>query len=252
MEFHAPLLTGFQVPTNRRRYICCVIHWASLAPFGYSLFTMKKTPLALVQFVFAILVLTARPANAADASRPNILFIIFDDWNGSTHAGAYGCDWIKTPNFDRVAREGVLFKNAFTSNPKCSPCRASILTGRNTWQLNEAVSHGGYFPATFETYPDLLEKSGYTVGLTGKGWGPGDFKTLAKRTRNPAGPSFDAKTQDVIASGIAKNDYPGNFGEFLTQRDKAKPFCFWMGFHEPHRPYEWNSGTRLGKKIEDV
>jgi len=41
----------------------------------------------------------------AEAKKPNILFIIFDDWNGSTHAGAYGCDWIKTPNFDRVAKE---------------------------------------------------------------------------------------------------------------------------------------------------
>ena len=138
----------------------------------------------------ALCLLTGR-SFSADAAKPNILFIIFDDWNGSTHAGAYGCDWIKTPNFDRIAREGVLFKNAFTSNPKCSPCRASILTGRYTWQLKEAVSHGGYFPATFETYPDLLEKSGYVVGLTGKGWGPGDFRTLAKRTRNPAGPSFD-------------------------------------------------------------
>ena len=189
---------------------------------------------------------------SADAPKPNILFIIFDDWNGSTHAGAYGCDWIKTPNFDRVAREGVLFKNAFTSNPKCSPCRASILTGRNTWQLKEAVSHGGYFPAGFETYPDLLEKSGYTVGLTGKGWGPGDFKGLAKRTRNPAGPSFDQKNQDVRASGISRNDYPGNFEAFLQQREKGKPFCFWMGFHEPHRVYEPGSGVRLGKKLEDV
>jgi arylsulfatase A-like enzyme len=189
---------------------------------------------------------------AAEASRPNILFIIFDDWNGSTHAGAYGCDWVKTPNFDRVAREGVLFKSAFTSNPKCSPCRATILTGRNSWQLNEAVSHGGYFPAGFETYPDLLEKSGYVVGLTGKGWAPGDFKTLAGRTRNPAGPSFDKLTLQPPTNGINKNDYPGNFGEFLAQRDKTKPFCFWMGFHEPHRPYEWNSGVRLGKKLEDV
>src|SRR5881628_2303260 len=116
---------------------------------------------------------SASASAAQQPARPNILFIIFDDWNGSTHAGAYGCTWIKTPNFDRVAREGVLFKNAFTSNPKCSPCRASILTGRNTWQLEEAVCHGGLFPAKFAVYPDLLEKSGYTVGLTGKGWGPG-------------------------------------------------------------------------------
>ena len=203
-------------------------------------------------FLLALLGVLTGHASAADATRPNILFIIFDDWNGSTHAGAYGCSWVKTPNFDRVAREGVLFKNAFTSNPKCSPCRASILTGRNTWQLKEAVSHGGMFPAGFETYPDLLERAGYVVGLTGKGWGPGDFKTVAGRTRNPAGPGFDKLAQEVIASGISKNDYPGNFDAFLKQRDKEKPFCFWMGFHEPHRPYELNSGVRLGKKLEDV
>ena len=111
---------------------------------------------------------------------------------------------MKTPNFDRVAREGVLFNQAFSSNPKCSPCRASILTGRNTWQLKEAVSHSGYFPADFETYPDLLEKSGYTVGLTGKGWAPGDFKTLAKRTRNPAGPSFDTATLEPPTKDISR------------------------------------------------
>jgi arylsulfatase A-like enzyme len=75
---------------------------------------MKLLLLALAIFTFL-------PATqAADAPRPNILFIIFDDW-GWQHAGAYGCDWVKTPNFDRVAKEGVLFKNAFTSNPKCSP-----------------------------------------------------------------------------------------------------------------------------------
>ena len=188
---------------------------------------------------------------AAESRPPNILFIIFDDWNGSTHAGAYGCDWVKTPNFDRVAREGVLFKNAFTSNPKCSPCRASILTGRNTWQLEEASCHNGLFPAKYVVYPDLLEKAGYTVGLTGKGWGPGDYKSTGWK-RNPAGPSFDKLTQEVPASGIGKLDYPGNFEGFLKQRPADKPFCFWMGFHEPHRGYELGSGVRLGKKLEDV
>jgi len=117
-------------------------------------------------FILALLARALPAADVAASARPNILFIIFDDW-GWQHAGAYGSTWVKTPNFDRVAREGVLFQNAFTSNPKCSPCRATILTGRNTWQLKEAVSHNGYFPAGFEVYPDLLEKAGYTVGLTG-------------------------------------------------------------------------------------
>ncbi len=202
---------------------------------------------------FAVIGLAAAPAaRSATADRPNVLFIIFDDW-GWRDAGAYGSTWVKTPNFDRIAREGVLFKNAFTSNPKCSPCRATILTGRNSWQLREAVSHNGYFPANFEVFPDLLERAGYVVGLTGKGWGPGDFRTLAQRTRNPAGPDFNQHTtQQPIASGIGRNDYSRNFEHFLEQRDKSKPFSFWMGFQEPHRAYEWNSGVRLGKKTEDV
>lgn len=204
-------------------------------------------------FLLALFVLALAPlsrAEAAATARPNILFIIFDDW-GWQHAGAYGCNWVKTPNFDRVAKEGVLFKNAFTSNPKCSPCRATILTGRNTWQLEEAVCHNGIFPPKFAVYPDLLESSGYTVGLTGKGWGPGDFK-LNGRTRNPAGPSFDAEKTVPPAKGIGKNDYAANFSAFLQQRNTAQPFCFWMGFQEPHRAYELGSGVRLGKKLADV
>src|SRR5437667_1096600 len=159
----------------------------------------------LVRFVLVLIVCASCPSPAAEPRRPNILFIIFDDWNGSTHAGAYGCDWVKTPNFDRIAREGVLFKNAFTSNPKCSPCRASILTGRNTWQLEEAVCHGGIFPSKFAVYPDLLEKAGYAVGLTGKGWGPGDFRSTGF-PRNPAGPNFNRLQNDVPASGISRVD----------------------------------------------
>lgn len=205
----------------------------------------------LLRFVFAALCALTSALRAADASRPNILFIIFDDW-GWQHAGAYGCTWVKTPNFDRVAREGVLFRNAFTSNPKCSPCRASILTGRNTWQLKEGVSHYGYFPAGFEVYPDLLEKTGYAIGATGKGWGPGDFQGIAHRSRNPAGPIVNTARSTPPASGIAKIDYEKNFENFLAARAQGASFCYWMGFQEPHRTYEVDSGVRLGKSLADV
>jgi len=187
---------------------------------------------------------------AQPAARPNILFIIFDDW-GWNHAGAYGCTWVNTPSFDRVAREGILFKNAFTSNPKCSPCRASILTGRNSWQLEEASCHNGLFPSKFAVYPDLLEQAGYVVGLTGKGWGPGDFKSTGFK-RNPAGPSFDEHKTKPPASGIGQLDYAKNFETFLKQRPAGRPFCFWMGFQEPHRAYELNSGVRNGKRLDGV
>jgi len=108
------------------------------------------------------------------------------------------------------------------------------------------------FPAGFVVYPDLLEKAGYSIGLTGKGWGPGDFKTLTGRTRNPAGPPFVGRKRKAETSAISDNDYAANFDEFLRQRVAGKPFCFWMGFTEPHRAYERGSGVRLGKKLSDV
>ena len=198
-----------------------------------------------------LLVSMSLAVRGAEAGRPNFLFIIFDDlsWNS---VGAYGCEWVKTPNLDRVAKEGVRFQHAFTSNPKCSPCRASILTGRNSWQLEELSVHNSIFPKKWAVFPDLLEAAGYAVGLTGKGWGPGDH-TGQGWTRNPAGPSFDEHKSEPPATGIGKNDYARNFEAFLDQRkDPQAPFSFWMGFQEPHRAYELHSGTRLGKKLEDI
>jgi N-sulfoglucosamine sulfohydrolase len=189
-------------------------------------------------------------ATTAPAKRPNILFAIADDW-GSGHAGAYGCEWIKTPAFDRIAKTGVLFRNTFTSNPKCSPCRASILTGRNTWQCKEAVNHQSIFPRDLTVYPDVLEKAGYVTGCTGKGWGPGDY-TSTGWPHNPAGKEWNTIKSPAPTSGISPIDYAANFAAFLREKPNDKPFCFWLGGHEPHRPYEPGSGARAGKTRKDV
>ncbi|MEO6809039.1 MAG: sulfatase [Isosphaeraceae bacterium] len=184
------------------------------------------------------------------ARRPNILVAIADDWS-QVHAGAYGCRWVKTPAFDRVAREGVLFNNAFTNNPKCSPCRASLLTGRNTWQLEQAMCHFGIFQAKWPVYPDLLEQAGYLVGFTGKGWGPGDFKAGGFK-RNPAGPAYNNHKMKSPHQGISGVDYAGNFTEFLENRRPDQPFGFWFGGLEPHRGYEEGVGLRSGKLMAEV
>ena len=104
--------------------------------------------------------------------KPNILFVISDD-QSYPHAGIYGTEWVNTPGFDRVAREGLLFTQAYTTNAKCSPSRSSILTGRNSWLLEEATNHVPYFPEKFTTFPEVLKNNGYKTGLTGKGWAPG-------------------------------------------------------------------------------
>ena len=79
------------------------------------------------------------------ASRPNILFVFADDWG--RYASAYRDidgegtpnDLVDTPHFDRVAREGALFRNAFVPAPSCTPCRSSVLTGRYFWQTGRAA-----------------------------------------------------------------------------------------------------------------
>jgi len=189
-------------------------------------------------------------AENLSTQRPNILLAISDD-QSFAHTSAAGFQAVRTPAFDRVAKEGVLFRNAFGASPGCSPCRASLLTGRHTWQIEQAGTHASSFPTNYIVFPDLLEEAGYWIGFTGKGWGPGNWK-ISGRTRNPAGPEFSRRTTSPPFNGIAKNDYAANFDDFLAQRPKGKPFYFWYGAHEPHRGYEKGSGLKSGKKPEDV
>lgn len=202
--------------------------------------------------VFLVLIAACAlvPTPTFGAKPPNILFAIADD-HSYPHTSAYGFRAISTPAFDRVAKRGVLFTNAFVSSPGCSPSRAALLTGRHTWQLEEAGTHASSFPAKHVVYPDLLEKAGYFVGYTGKGWGPGDWKA-GGRLRNPAGPEYNQRKLEPPLKGISETDYASNFKDFLDARLKDQPFCFWFGAHEPHRRYDEGAGLKAGKKLEDV
>lgn len=164
--------------------------------------------------------------------RPNILYAIADDWSWP-HAGAYGDRTVKTPAFDRVAREGILFSHAFCAAPTCTASRAAVVTGQDPHRLEESANLWSTLQAKFPVYPDVLEENGYFIGLTGKGWGPGSVEA-GGRKRNPAGPQF------------------GSFEAFLKQRPADSPFCFWFGSHRPHRSYEEGIGVKSGLKPETV
>ena len=181
--------------------------------------------------------------------RPNILFAIADD---ASHMSAYGYEFVDTPNFDWVASQGALFNNAFTTNPKCAPSRASICTGMHTWQLEEACCHSVItFPDKFAVFQELLEEAEYFVGFTGKGWAPGNWEETRKY--NPAGPSYnDKKLNSPENTNVSNIDYTANFEEFLAQKPDDKPFSFWYGGREPHRHYVPGEGTRNGKKFDDI
>jgi N-sulfoglucosamine sulfohydrolase len=163
-------------------------------------------------------------ADSPPQRRPNILLAIADDW-GYPHASCYGDPVVKTPTFDRLAREGVLFRHAFVSSPSCTPSRGALLSGQHFWRLREGADLWVTLPKDIPVYPDLLEEAGYFVGHMRKGWGPGK---LGDRARNPAGPPFK------------------DFADFLEQRPKGSPFCFWFGSIDPHRPYDAGSGKASG------
>ena len=183
-------------------------------------------------------------------SRPNILLAISDDQSW-VHAGAYGCPGLETPAFDGVARQGVLFANAFSAGPMCTVSRASLLTGRNIWQNREAGTHWSVFPRDLTVYPDLLQEAGYQTGYTGKGWSPGEWQPTGW-PHNPAGPECNERKLKPPTTGIRNLDYAANFADFLDRRDPNRPFCFWYGAYEPHAPCEKGAGERFGKSLADV
>ncbi len=196
---------------------------------------------------FSIILLNCTTSTKKKTAPPNILFAIADDAS-YPHMSAYGCSWVKTPAFDRVATEGLLFNNAYTPNAKCAPSRACILTGRNSWQLEEAANHVPYFPVKFKTYAEALEQNGYHVGYTAKGWAPGVAKNADGTPRELTGKAYNSFTTTPPAKYISPNDYAANFEDFLKQKPTGTPFCFWYGSTEPHRAYEYGLGIEKGKK----
>ena len=164
------------------------------------------------------------------AERPNILFAIADDW-GWPHAGSYGDPVVKTPTFDRLAKEGALFRHAYVSSPSCTPSRGAILTGQWHWRLEGAGNLWSVFPDKYDTYPELLARAGYVTGVSSKGWGPGRTQ---RKGRQPAGSRYK------------------NFRAFMKNRESGKPFCYWLGRSDPHRGYAKGSGVKSGMDLSKI
>ncbi len=190
--------------------------------------------------IFILLVVSLLQQGAVQAGpvsdqRLNILFCIADDASMNTF-GAYGGTMIQTPAFDQLAEGGILFRNAYNCNPKCAPARAYLVTGRYSWQLEEACNHKPHSPKKLKFHPYLLEEAGFYSDFTGKGWGPGSYED-----RKPAGKRYNQRKLKPPYNGIKNIDYAWNFPDFLNQKPEGKPFWFWLGTYEPHRAYEKDS-----------
>jgi len=167
------------------------------------------------------------------AGRPNILLCLSDD-QSYPHASAYGTPVIRTPVFDRLAREGVLFTQAYCASPSCTPSRSALLTGQDIWRLGPGGQLFGALPAEHPVYTDLLEQAGYFVGYSRKGWAPGRVGAGGRQT-NPAG-SKQFKS----------------FENFLNEAPQGEPWCFWFGSRDPHRGYKQGSGIASGMDPKKV
>ena len=209
----------------------------------------------------------ASSAPAADARRPNIVFCFADDWG--RHAGCYaGLDGrpsmseiVKTPVIDRIAREGVLFRNAFVTAPSCTPCRSSLLSGQYFYRTGQgAILVGAVWDPAIPTFPLLLRDAGYHIGQTYKVWSPGTpndgpFGGRDHEYEKAGGEynNFSENATKMVRGGMtfeaakAKmlDQVRGNFAAFMADRKAGQPFCYWFGPTLTHREWEKGSGKAL-------
>lgn len=189
-----------------------------------------------------------RAAGAADPPpSPNILFFITDD-ESAAERSAYGRSQLPTPAFDRVAQDGVLFANGFATAPSCAPARASVLAGRQFWELEQGAFIQAFIPRNVSTVSQILADHGYEVACTGKGWGPGSHPTLGISGTSLGRHVGGAMIADP-PQGVTAGDYAGNFAMFVRTRDAGKPFFFWAGVNEPHEPWGPDNHLRLEREF---
>ncbi len=200
-------------------------------------------------------------------ARPNILFCFADDWG--RYASIYATlekmpslnQVVKTPNIDRVARAGVVFRRAFVNAPSCTPCRSALLSGRYFFKTGRgAILQTAEWDAAIPSFPHLLRDAGYHIGETYKVWSPGtpddapfgagkyayekagklpnDFsENMTKMLEE--GQSFEAAREKIY--GQVK----GNFDAFLADRKAGQPWMYWFGPTTTHRRWIKGSGKKL-------
>ncbi|MDP6354402.1 MAG: sulfatase [Planctomycetota bacterium] len=191
-------------------------------------------------------------------ARPNILFVFTDDH--AAHAiSAYGSKVNKTPNLDRLAKEGMLFRNCYVTNSICGPSRAVILTGKHS-HLNGFIRNGNTFNGQQQTFPKLLQKAGYQTAIVGK-WhlrstptGFDYFDVLLGQ-----GPYYNPSMKTMADGKVAVQRNTGYTTDVITdktlawlkeQRDPDKPFMLMYQHKAPHR--NWQPGPRHLTTFDDV
>ena len=224
---------------------------------------MKKTTFVICALLSVIL----SHAQEKPAQRQNVLFCFADDWG--RYAGAYAkldgrpspSDVVKTPNIDRVAREGVLFKNAFVNAPSCTPCRSALLSGRYFFNTGRAaILQGAIWDGSVPSFPLQLREAGYHIGKSFKVWTPGTptdapfggqqfayQKSGGEQNNYSENVTRRVREGQTIAAAREKihEEVRGNFASFLAESKPGQPWFYWFGPTTVHRTWVKGSGKKL-------
>lgn len=203
-----------------------------------------------ITMLLAGLCLLAPQTALAAETRPNFLFILTDDlrWDAlgvvQKEQGEKGrFPWLKTPNLDKVAEDGVRFRNAFVVNSLCSPSRASFLTGMYGHH-NGIRDNQTPFPADSVTYASVLKSAGYTTGYIGKwhmdrqtGRRPGfDYSASFIGQGRYQDCPFEINGQPTETTGWV-DDVSTDYAIGFLRENRGKPFVLAIGFKTCHGPF---------------
>lgn len=214
----------------------------------------------LIRSLMSIALLMFFCCSQRNAEKPNIIFLLTDDhrWDA---LGAMGNPIIKTPNIDKLAREGVMFRNAYVTTAICAVSRASILTGQYMSRHKIEDFKTSMTPdALAQTYPLLLRAAGYQTGFIGK-YGVGDPKDQPKGQYDFWDCSLTGQPiyemTDELGNYLHHTDKVDNdISRFLDHVSDEKPFCLSVSFKAPHvqdnDPRQFIIHPRYKSYYEDV
>ncbi|MEM1226880.1 MAG: sulfatase/phosphatase domain-containing protein [Planctomycetota bacterium] len=196
---------------------------------------------------------SASPTGTSE--RPNIVFIFSDD-HALQSIGAYGSKINETPNLDRIAAQGAVFRNSFCANSICGPSRACILTGKHS-HINGFLRNGNQFDGTQVTFPKLLQDVGYQTALIGK-WHLGTDPTGFDHWEVLPGQGH-YYNPDFLQMDGTRRRYTGYCTDIITEnslawlkesRDSKRPFMLMCQHKAPHR--NWSPPPRTFSMYKDV
>ncbi len=213
-----------------------------------------RTPRILLPLVGAALAPALIGPAPAQQSRPNLISIVTDD-QAHWSIGAYGNRQSRTPNMDRLCREGARFLNAFTATPVCSPSRATFLTGRYGTQVGitdyltpDEQNRGLGLPESATTWPQVLQRQGYRTALLGK-WHLGARPEFHPTRRGfdlfygflgggntPMNPTLEVEGRETRLTGALPDLLTDRALEFIGE-NRDRPFALLLHFRAPHLPY---------------